>query len=393
MSKPASSPSKAGEAVGAPPPLPFLLTVPQGEAARALLSYVASLPLPGPDPQLLATVAVIRAARGGTGNLTGADLAALRLNDPGGAVQAVRGLGWQIGDGIFDSDPAAPPVPVTVPDLTRETDHPLPLGKHVRTRVSGWTTRALSAKPVKKLPPAARLAGLFAAAHSTATLLGQVPTDFPETCRPALADLLSKGFLANLSGTTFQLAPAVGHLAGRRPPTDQERSRRRPARAGAGRWFEFSPEAWEQWKDAATPALRRHVESVEHCALCALPVDRVAEAFMLPMGNKFFPQNVKVAYGKWKDEHPDRGPQAARFTVAFRDQHGHGPSFKQLGEGLSWTLPRPVLGFVVLRLVANQWLTNTGEISWTLRPGAAAQQQGITLPTARRPAVPVPARL
>ncbi|WP_406241598.1 hypothetical protein [Streptomyces anulatus] len=368
------------------------MTAQQGEAARALLSYVASLPLPGPDAQLLAVVVTIRAARGGTGNLTGADLAALRLHDPREAVEALRGLGWQIGDGIFDSGPDAPPVPATVPDLARETDHPLPLGRQVRSRVSGWATRALSTKPVKKLPPAARLTALFAAAHSTAMLLGQVPADLPETCLGALPDLLSKGFLTELSGTAFQLAPAVGHLAGRRPLTEEEKALR-PARAGAGRWFAFRTEAWEQWKDAATPALRRHVESVEHCALCSQSEERIAEAFMLPAGKKFFPRNVKVAYGQWKDEHPDRGPQAADFTVAFRAEHGHGPSFKQLGDGMGWTLPRPVLGFVVMRLVANEWLTKTGEVPWTLRPGSAAQQQGIALPAARRPTAVAPAQI
>ncbi|WP_257137992.1 hypothetical protein [Streptomyces sp. b84] len=393
MSNPAPSPSTvSGEAVDVSPLLPFLLTARQGEAARALLSYVASLPLPGSDPQLLAAVVTIRAARGGTGNLTGADLAALRLTGPREAVQALRGLGWQIGDGIFDSDPAAPPVPVTVPELARETDHPLPLGKHVRSRVSGWTTRALSAKPVKKLPPAARLAGLFTAAHSTATLLGRFPADLPEACRSALPDLLAKGFLAEISETTFQLAPAVGHLAGMRPPTDEEKALRRPAPAWAGPLFAFDADAWERWKTAATPALQRHVESVERCTRCAPAVERVAEGFMLPTRNTFVPRKVKIAYGQWKDEHPDRGPQAAEFTVAFRAEHGHGPSFRQLGNGLGWTLPRPVLGFAVSRLVANEWLTKTREVPWTLRPGTAAQQQGITLPTARKPAAPVPAR-
>lgn len=111
---------------------------------------------------------------------------------------------------------------------------------------------------------------------------------------------------------------------------------------------------------------------------------------MLPAGNKFFTQKAKVAYGQWKDEHPDRGPKAAGFTVAFRAEHGHGPSFKQLGDGLGWTLPRPVLGFVVVR--ANEWLTNTGKVPWTLRPGTAAQQQGIALPAARRRTAPAPAR-
>ncbi|MEU7377822.1 hypothetical protein [Streptomyces albidoflavus] len=383
MPESAASSSKTDAAVGKPQPLPFLLTAPQGEAARTLLSYVASLPLPEPDPQLLAVVVAVRAARGGVGNVTGMDLSALRLHDPCGAVEALRSLGWQIGDGIFKSDPAAPPVSVTVPDLARETDHPLPFGKSTRSRVSGWTTRALSAKQVKKLPPAARLAGLFAAAHSTAGLLGQIPSDLPEAARAALPHLLSKGFLTELSDEKFQLASSVRHLAGMRRPTAQESAAHPSVRTTASSGFEFRADAWAQWKDTATPALRRHAESVEYCALCALPPERVAEPFMRPAGNKFVSRNTKVAYGQWKDAHPDRGPQAANFTVAFRAEHGHGPSFRQLGEGLGWP-GRPVLGFIVQRLVSNDWLTSTGQVPWTLRPGQAAQEQGITLPGSRR---------
>ncbi|MFD5898604.1 hypothetical protein [Streptomyces sp. NPDC060366] len=368
-------------------PLPFLLTTQQGEAARTLLSYVASLPLPGPDPQLLAVVAAIRAARGGVGNLTGADLSALRLGDPREAVDALRSLGWQMEDAIFDGDPAAPPVPITIPDLARETeDHALPFGKNTRSRVSGWTTRTLSAKPVKKLPPAARLAGLFLAAHSTSRLLGRIPSCLPEACRAALPSLLDKGFLTELSGDRCRLAPQVRHLSGMRPPTDEEKAAEpttvRPKAVGSPR-FEFSADAWAQWKNAATPALGRHVESVEYCALCALPPERVAEAFMFPFQPPFFSKNTKAAYARWKDAHPDRGPQAARFTVFFRAGHGHGPSFRQLCKGLGWEQNCQGRGFVVQRLVSNGWLTSTGPVPWTLRPGPAAQEQGITLPKAR----------
>ncbi|MFD8608563.1 hypothetical protein [Streptomyces sp. NPDC059631] len=386
MPKTASSSSNASTApVGNPQPLPFLLTSQQGEAARTLLSYVASLELPGPDAQLLAVVVAIRAARGGVGNLTGTDLSALRLGDACGAVDALRSLGWQMDDALFDGDPATP-VPITVPDLTRETDRPLPFGKNVRSRVSGWTSKTLSAKPVKKLPPAARLAALFLAAHSTSKLLGQIPPDLPEGCRAALPELLQKGFLTEFSEDRYVLAPAVQHLAGQRRPTAEERSTKTATVEP-----QFDVAAWEQWKNTATPALRRHVEAVEHCAVCTLPVERVAEAFTGVVRSHFFSQAVKNAYGEWKDAHPDRGPQAAEFTVAFRAEHGHGPSYAQLCAGLGWALKGPLRGFVVKRLLANEWLTDTGTVPWTLRPGPAAQAQGIMLPKARSAAGAVPA--
>ncbi|MEU7450127.1 hypothetical protein EES47_26140 [Streptomyces sp. ADI98-12] len=392
MPKIASSPSSVSTVpAGSPQTLPFLLTSQQGEAARTLLRYVASLKLPGPDAQLVAAVVAIRAARGGVGNLTGTDLPALRLGDARGAVDALRGLGWQMDDALFDGDPATP-VPITVPDLARETGHPLPFGKNVRSRVSGWTTKTVSAKPVKKLPPAARLAGLFVAAYSTSKLIGQIPPDLPEICRATLPDLLRKGFLAELSEERCRLDPAVRHLSGMRPPTPEEQAAKlpegdteavRPSTPG----FQFNVDAWAQWKRTATPALRRHVESVEYCAVCALPPEQVAEAFMAPGRPQFFSKNVKAAYGEWKNAHPDRGLLAAEFTVAFRAEHGHGPSYRQLCSGLGWDVKHSLRGFIVGRLLANEWLTDTSSVPWTLRPGKAAQAEGIVLPKARSSAV------
>ncbi|MFF4283167.1 hypothetical protein ACFY0Z_30845 [Streptomyces kronopolitis] len=398
MSTTASSSSNvSADPAGKPQQLPFLLSSQQGAAARALLSYVASLGLPGPDAQLVAVVVAIRAARGGVGNLTGTDLSALRLGDARGAVDALRALGWQVDDALFDGDDPATPVPVTVPDLAREADHPLPFGKNVRSRVSGWTTRALSAKPVKKLPPAARLAGLFLAAHSTAKLQGQIPPDLPDACRAALPDLLRRGFLAELSEDRCRLDPAVRHLSGMRRP-DEEEQAAEPAKAEGKGGLPARPEvrfdaaAWVEWKRAATPALRRHVEAVEFCAVCALEPGQVASAFMERVRPQFFSKWIKNAYGEWKEAHPDRGPQAAEFTVAFRAEHGHGPSYNQLCSGLGWDVCRSVRGFIVQRLLSNEWLTDTSPVPWTLRPGQAAQAQGIALPRARGSAVAPPAR-
>lgn len=391
MSKTASSSSNVSAAPAGKDQQPsFLLTSPQGEAARTLLSYVASLALPDPDAQLVAVVVAIRAARGGVGNITGADLSALRLGDARGAVDALRGLGWQADDALFSGDPTVP-VAVTVPDLAQEAGHPLPFGKNTRSRVSGWTTRALSAKPVKKLPPAGRLAGLFLAAHSTSKLLGQIPPDLPDACRVALPDLLRKGFLTELSEDRCRLDLAVRHLSGMRRPTEEERAAELSNDEGKAvvrastPGFLFDADAWTQWKSGVSPALRRHAEAVEYCAVCALPPERVAQAFTVPGRPQFFSKSTAVAYGAWKELHPDRGQMAAEFTVAFRSEHGHGPSFAQLGSGLGWQVGRALRNFAVRRLLVNEWLTETGPVPWTLRPGQVAQAEGITLPKARSP--------
>lgn len=336
-------------------PLPFLLTTQQGEAARCLLSYVGSLPLAGADAQLLAVVVAIRAARGGVGNLTGQDLRSLRLADAEGAVAAVAALGWQAQGDLLGGDPDSP-VAITVPDLT---DHKLPFGKLMRSRVSGWTARTLAAKSVKKASPAARLAALFLAAHSSSDRYGILPADLPEHCRAALPELLAKGFLLELEDSCYLLAETVRHLSGSHPRSHDETG--------------VDLLRWDAWKAQASVALRRHVTAVEHCPLCDVPTERVAEAFMSDAVPAQFLPRVRTAYGAWKDTQPDRGPRAAQFAAAFRAEHGHGPSVKQLCVGLGWGDQQHELrNFIVQRLIANEWLTNTAPVPWTLRPGRAA---------------------
>ncbi|MGW6880207.1 hypothetical protein ACWGEU_08065 [Streptomyces goshikiensis] len=373
-------PTTAAPAASAPP---FLLTTSQGRAARLLMSYVAALLLSSPEAQLLAVVIVIRSTRGGTGNITGQDLRSLKLTDPARLVAEVRGLGWEIPDQLLDGPPELP-VAVTVPDLAAGTDHPLPLGKQARTRVSGWTTRTFAAKPLKKTTPAARLAALFLAAHGSPTLPETLPADFPEACRAALPELLEKNFLAELSGDQYRLDAGVRHLAGMvpGPATPSSSALSSPSRRKPARWTPppIDPDEWAQWKDRARPGLRRHVEAVESCALCSLPRDHVAAAFMsnhVPIPS---PRYVLALYNTWKEKHPARGVLAAQFTVAFRAEHGHGPSQGQLCDGLGWNLFRTLRTLVVGRLLANEWLTDTAPVPWTLRPGATANAHGVMLP-------------
>lgn len=374
-----------------PVPPPFLLTMRQGEAARALLSYVAALPLTSVDAQFLAVVVAIRAARGGVGNLTGTDLRSLKLADPQQAVDALVGIGWEVPGPLVDGNPDTPVgirVPDMAPDMATGADHPLPLGKSTRSRVSGWAMRTRIAKPVKKAAPATRLAALFLAAHSSAELVGRIPSELPAACRAALPELTAKGFLADLSGEAYRLDPVVRHLAGMfRTPAEiaaaeaaeTARIDSRPA-AAARVPQQFSPAAWDRWKADVSPALLRHVEAVERCPLCRFSRGRVGNAFMTPPSDARVPQSVLNAYDVWKDAHPDHCPQAAGFTVTFRAEHGHGPSYAQLCKGMGWKLPRSLRGLVVHRIIADGWLTGTPPVPWTLRPGKVAQAHGIALP-------------
>lgn len=337
--------------------MPPLLTIQQGEAARRLLNHVASLRLAGADAQLLAVVIAIRAARGGAGNITGQDLDCLRLEDASTAVAELISLGWQFAGGLLDGDRATPvAVTVSVPGLAGA----LAVSRTTRSRVSGWTTRTLASKTLKKASPTARLAALFMAAHSSNNLHGVVPPQMPGHCRAALPELLDRGFLTELADDRYLLDEDARRLSGMHPRSHDSAALVRLR--------------WEAWKDGVSPALRRHAEHVEHCVLCSLPLEQVASAFMRPAVPMQIPLRVRTAYGAWKDSHPDRGPHALQFAVAFRAQHQHGPSLKQLCEGMGWKVESHELrSFIVRRLITNEWLTNTPPVPWTLRPGKAAE--------------------
>ncbi|OKJ78713.1 hypothetical protein AMK30_07005 [Streptomyces sp. CB02460] len=376
--------ASAGDGGAASPP-PFLLTPRQGEGARALLSYVAGLPLESADARLLAVVVGIRAARTGAGNLTGTDLRSLRLDDPEGALAELRAAGWEVPGQLIGGEPDVP-YAIVVPELAPGPDRALRLGKDARSRVSGWSMRTRLAKPVRKGTSGARLAALFLAAHCSDELVGRAPDELPAVCYGSVPVLLEKGFLAEVSGQTYRLGEAMRHLAGRfRTPEEfaaiaREEEERRAARAAAAA-AEPTPESWAAWKTGVSPALLRHVEAVEACALCHLPFVRLAPPFMSGPSPLPAPRAALDAYEVWRAAHPDCGREAALFTVEFRAEHGHGPSYSQLCKGLRWKkLGRELRGVIVHTLIAEGWLTSTPPVPWTLRPGRTAHAQGIALP-------------
>lgn len=356
----------------------FLLTIPQGHAARRLLSYAAALPLSSPDAQLLAVVIAIRAARGGTGRITAAAVRALRLDSADRAVADLRALGWQLPDLLLDPIADAP-VLATVPALAVGPDnHPLPLGKDPRSRVSGWTTRTLTAPPLMGNSPAAQLAALFLAAHASAHLNGTLPDDLPQACRDRLPDLVTSGFLAHLDGDRYRLDSSLQNLVGRLPhradPNDS------PPRKGpwkVPRSARTTKAEWAQWKQEARPTVRQNAEAVERCIMCRLPRVQVAAAFTSTRYTGKAPRHVRDAYQAWQERNRGHGLQAAQATAMFRARHRHGPSYGQLCSSLGW--PRMLRGIIVHQLLADRWLAEIPAVPWTLRPGDTAAAHGILL--------------
>ncbi|WP_063794087.1 hypothetical protein [Streptomyces graminilatus] len=356
----------------------FLLTIPQGHAARRLLSYTATLPLSSPDAQLLAVVITIRAARGGTARIGAAAVRELRLDDAYRAVADLRALGWQLPDRLLDLDADAPAL-VTVPPLAAgPDDHPLPLGKDPRSRVSGWTARTLTAPLLTGTPPAAQLAGLFLAGHASAHLNGTLPDDLPRACRDHLPGLVTSGFLTHLDDDLYRLGSSMRNLVGRLPHrADPDDS---PPRKGP--WKVPCPARttraeWAQWKQEARPTVRQNAEAVERCTVCRLPRAQVAAAFTATRYTSRAPRHVRDAYDAWKERNPGHSLQAAQATAVFRTRHGHGPSYGQLCSSLGW--PRTLRSIIVERLLADRWLAEIPSVPWTLRPGETAAAHGILL--------------
>lgn len=386
MPKPASSASPARPVptprASAPPPPPepppFYLTCGQGRGARALLAYVGSLPLETPGAQLLAVVVTIRAARTGVGNVTGTDLRSLRLDDPAGALAEVTALGWEPQGDLLGVDPEIP-VAVKVPAFEEGAEPPLRFGKLQRSRISGWTSRTISARPVRKLPPAARLAALHLAAYADSELDGGIPPCFPEACYAVLPELLRKGFLDALRADGYRLGSAVRHLSGRLDPVPSGPAEATEPAAGDApkrpRPIKYNPARWQEWKENADPARRAHAETVERCALCRTAPARVAEAFMNAPVRLPVQRDVRAEYETWAGAEPDLGPSAARFAAEFRTAHGHGPSVKQVCKGLGWPKrPREFRTLAVDDLIAGRWLTNEPSVPWSLAPGTAASE-------------------
>ncbi|MZE69445.1 hypothetical protein GTW93_10780 [Streptomyces sp. SID5789] len=162
------------EVDGGGPVVERLLTRGQGVHARGVLEYVrVHAPLSGAEARLAVLMLSLRAARAGTGNVTGQDLAGWLQGDAERVLQELVDVGWLRLPDDFTADDALTsrpeePTQVTVPSLLPGEPRPFSFGKVTRARLSGWAQRVVGDRKLrkKKAGAATRLLAVYTAAHS-----------------------------------------------------------------------------------------------------------------------------------------------------------------------------------------------------------------------------------
>ncbi len=154
------------------PTVERLLTRNQGEHARTVLDYVAAhAPYPQAEVRLAVLMLTLRAARAGTGNVTGQDLTGWLQDDAEQVLEQLVAADWLRLPGtvaeVMASRPEDPTA-VTIPSLLPTQSGPLSFGKTTRSRISGWAQKAVDDRKIrkKKLGATTRLLALYTAAHS-----------------------------------------------------------------------------------------------------------------------------------------------------------------------------------------------------------------------------------
>ncbi|MEU9547064.1 hypothetical protein [Streptomyces mirabilis] len=161
-----------GDTVDDGPVVERLLTRQQAVHARTVLDYVqAHAPHPEAEVRLAVFMLTLRAARAGTGNVTGQDLTGWLQDDAGRVLQQLVDADWLRLPGTVAEVMASRSedhVAVTVPALLPDRPHPFTFGKTTRARISGWAQKVVGDRKIrkKKATAAARLLALYAAAHA-----------------------------------------------------------------------------------------------------------------------------------------------------------------------------------------------------------------------------------
>ncbi|WP_329460734.1 hypothetical protein [Streptomyces sp. NBC_01497] len=149
-----------------------VLTASQADHARAILDYVAShAPHSEAEVHLAVLMLTLRAARAGTGHVTGQDLIGWLQGDTEQVLERLVAVDWlRLPDTVAALMASSPedPTAITVPALLAEQSRPFGFGKTTRARISGWAQKTVGDRKIrrKKLGAAIPLLALYTAAHS-----------------------------------------------------------------------------------------------------------------------------------------------------------------------------------------------------------------------------------
>ncbi|MEU8976115.1 hypothetical protein AB0D11_44295 [Streptomyces monashensis] len=149
-----------------------LLTRTQAMHARTVLDYAQShAPHPAAEVRLAVLLLTLRAARAGTGNITGQDLTGWLHGDAEQVLQRLVEADWlRLPGTVAETMASQPedPTAFTVPTLLPERPRPFDFGKTTRARISGWAQKVVGDRKIrkKKLGAATRLLALYTAAHT-----------------------------------------------------------------------------------------------------------------------------------------------------------------------------------------------------------------------------------
>lgn len=277
-----------------------------------------------PDSRTLALTFALRGALRGRANFTGQDLRVLRLEDARAALEELASSGWLDArpEAVIESDPARPAL-CGLPSLESA---PWKVGNGVRSRASGWFTRTLAHKKMRRKPNRLRLLAAHLVLHAEPGGRVRVGArDAVEACA--------------LSGTD-ELAQLLAWLLELAWITDLSAD---DGTVGAS--------LTEVTLDMAYAPLPPPTPPCSAPATTPVDVPVADRAHALLAG---------------------REERVARWVEAYRDEHGHGPSWSVLGAAFGWP-PRQapdheVTHEVFRRLSEDGWLTGFG-VPFGLRAG------------------------
>ncbi|MBB6120165.1 hypothetical protein [Nocardiopsis algeriensis] len=294
---------------------------------REVWTYVASKQLGSePDSRLLALTCTLRGAIRGKVNLLAQDMRVLRLENPEAALDELIASGWLVTttEKVMSSLPSAPEL-CDVPDLE---GNPWNVGQGIRSRASGWLSRAMGHKKMRKKPNRLRLVAAYVAARAEPGGRISVPrVEITVACAlsgPAeLTELLEwlerLEWITDVGGNAAVLTAALGETT-----------------------------AWLAPVPPPPPTPPRVSPATTDLDA---PVEARADALL-----------------------SGREAEVARWVADYRDEHRHGPSWSTISDAFGWpprSAPdRDVTQEIFRRLEAGGWLTGFG-VPFGLRAGNA----------------------